>query len=46
MVITDLVILQLIGARGLATVGDAPLDKKVEMNNWEKASSLFALHLG
>ncbi|EEP80597.1 aconitate hydratase [Uncinocarpus reesii 1704] len=28
----------LLGARGMATVGDSPLDKKVEMTNWEKAS--------
>jgi hypothetical protein len=46
MVITNLVTLQLIGARGLATVNDAPLNKKVEMTNWEKASSWFTLNLG
>ncbi|KAI1913975.1 Aconitate hydratase mitochondrial [Ophidiomyces ophidiicola] len=33
--------LQLLGARGMATVSDNPLDKKVEMNNWEKASPRF-----
>jgi len=31
-------ILQLLGSRNLATVADAPLDKKVEMTNWEKVS--------
>ncbi|PYH84224.1 hypothetical protein BO82DRAFT_352202 [Aspergillus uvarum CBS 121591] len=30
--------LQFLGTRGLATVSDSPLDKKVEMTNLEKVS--------
>lgn len=32
--------LQLSRTRAYATVSDAPLDKKVEMTNWEKVSSI------
>lgn len=28
--------LQFLGSRGMATVTDSPLDKKVEMTHWEK----------
>ncbi|KMU88030.1 aconitate hydratase [Coccidioides immitis H538.4] len=30
----------LLGARGMATVADSPLDKKVEMTNWEKGNHI------
>lgn len=35
---------QLSRARGLATVTDDPLDKKVEMTNWEKVGTNNHIH--
>ena len=39
----DLALIQLSRSRTLATVSDDPLDKKVEMTNWEKVNSMASL---
>lgn len=32
---------QFLGARGMATITDSPLDKKVEMTHWEKVRAIL-----